>query len=87
MNQFTVEWKRSAVKELKRLPKETVTRIIEAVDGLRADPFPVGALKLAGAEQTYRIREGAYRVIYSVVASRLVVEVIRVGHRKDVYRK
>jgi mRNA interferase RelE/StbE len=57
------------------------------VEGLRDDPFPVGALKLAGAEHTYRIREGSHRVIYSVVASRLVVEVIRVGHRKDVYRK
>jgi mRNA interferase RelE/StbE len=87
MNQFTIEWKRSAVKELRQLPKETVLRIIEAVEGLRADPFPVGALKLAGAEQTYRIREGSHRVIYSIVASRLVVEVIRVGHRKNVYRK
>ena len=87
MNQFTVEWKRSAVRELRRMPKGAVARIVEAVEGLRDDPFPVGALKLAGAEHTYRIREGSYRVVYSVVASRLVVEVIRVGHRKDVYRK
>jgi mRNA interferase RelE/StbE len=87
MNRFTIEWKRSAVKELRRLPKEAVARILEAVGGLRADPFPPGARKLAGAEHTYRIREGNYRVIYSVVAAQLVVEVIRVGDRKDVYRK
>jgi mRNA interferase RelE/StbE len=87
MNQFTIEWKRSAVKELRRLPRDVVARILETVEGLRIDPFPVGSLKLAGAEQTYRVREGSYRVIYTVVASRLVVEVIRVGHRKDVYRK
>ncbi|MDQ3907072.1 MAG: type II toxin-antitoxin system RelE/ParE family toxin [Acidobacteriota bacterium] len=87
MNRFTIEWKRSAVKELRQLPKEIVARILEAVEGLRADPFPAGSRKLSGAEHTYRIREGSYRVIYSVVASRLVVEVIRIGHRKDVYRK
>ncbi|HEX8161879.1 MAG TPA: type II toxin-antitoxin system RelE/ParE family toxin [Pyrinomonadaceae bacterium] len=87
MNQFTIEWKRSAVKELRALPKEAAARILEAVEGLRADQFPAGARKLAGAEHTFRIREGSYRVVYSVVASRLVVEVIRVGHRKDVYRK
>lgn len=87
MNLFTVEWKRSAVKELKRLPKDAVARILAAVEGLRSDPFPAGSRKLAGAEDARRIREGSYRVIYSVVASRLVIEVIRVGHRKDVYGK
>lgn len=87
MHQYTVEWKRSAVKELRHLPKETIARVLEAVEGLRAAPFPVGSRKLAGTKHTYRIREGSYRVVYSVVASRLVVEVIRVGHRKDVYRK
>lgn len=87
MNLFTIEWKRSAVKELKRLPKDVVARLLKAVEGLRADPFPDGVHKLAGAEHTYRIREGSYRVIYSVTASRLVIEVVRVGHRKDVYRK
>lgn len=48
MNQFTIEWKRSAIKELRRLPKDVLARIVEAVEGLRTDPFPVGALKLAG---------------------------------------
>jgi mRNA interferase RelE/StbE len=87
MNRFTIEWKPSAVKELKKLPKEVIALIVEAVEGLRSDPFPAGARKLSGAEHTYRVRRGSYRVVYSVVASRLVIEVIRVGHRKDVYRR
>ena len=84
--EYSIGWKRSAVKELRRLPKEVVTRVLEAVEGLRINPLPAGVRKLSGAEHTYRIREGSYRVIYSVYASRLIIEVIRVGHRKDVYR-
>ena len=84
--EYGIEWKRSAAKELRQLPKEVVARVLRAVDGLRLNPFPASVRKLSGAEHTYRIREGSYRVIYSVYASRLVVEVIRVGHRRDVYR-
>jgi mRNA interferase RelE/StbE len=84
--EYSIEWKRSAVKELRRLPKEVVARVLVAVEGLRINPFPADVRKLSGAEHTYRIREGSYRVVYSVYTSRLVVEVIRVGHRKDVYR-
>jgi mRNA interferase RelE/StbE len=84
--EYSIEWKRSAAKELRQLPKEVVVRVLRAVEGLRLSPFPTGVRKLSGAEYTYRIREGSYRVIYSVYTSRLVVEIIRVGHRRDVYR-
>jgi mRNA interferase RelE/StbE len=84
--EYNIEWKRSAARELRQLPREVVARVLRAVEGLRLNPFPAGVRKLSGAEHTYRIREGSYRVIYSVYASRLVVEVIRVGHRRDVYR-
>jgi mRNA interferase RelE/StbE len=84
--EYSIEWKHSAVKELRRLPNEVVTRVLEVVEGLRINPFPAGVRKLSGAEHTYRIREGSYRVIYSVYTSRLIIEVVRVGHRKDVYR-
>ena len=60
-------------------------RIVQAVGNLTANPFPAGVKKLIGSERTYRIREGSYRVIFTVVASSLVIEIIRVGHRKDVY--
>jgi mRNA interferase RelE/StbE len=87
MGTYKVEWKRSAVRELKQLPKDAVARILNAVERLSADPLPAGGRKLTGAQHTYRIREGSYRIIYTVAASRLVVEVVRVGHRRDVYRR
>lgn len=68
MDSYSIEWKRSAVKELKALPKEIIARIVEAVAQLAADPFPAGVKKLVGTEHTYRIREGNYRVIYDVLA-------------------
>lgn len=85
MDSYDIEWKRSAVKELKQLPKEMIARILQAVELLAENPFPVGVKKLVGSEHTYRIREGDYRVIYDVLSKTLVVEIIRVAHRKDVY--
>ena len=85
MASYKVEWKRSAVKELRALPTEAIERILKAVEQLAMNPYPVGVRKLVGAEHTYRIREGNYRVIYTVTAATLVIEVIRVGHRKDIY--
>lgn len=85
MDSYEIEWKRSAVKELKQLPKEMIARILQAVTKLADDPFPAGVKKLVGSEHTYRIREGDYRVIYDVLSKTLVIEIVRVGHRKDVY--
>jgi len=85
MDSYRIEWKRSAIKELKYLPKEVVVRIVRAVGQLTENPFPAGVKKLVGSERTYRIREGSYRVVYTVAPSALVIEIIRVGHRKDVY--
>ena len=85
MDSYEIEWKRSAVKELKQLPKEMITRILQAVEGLADDPFPQGVKKLVGSKHTYRLREGDYRIIYNLLSETLVIEVIRVGHRKDVY--
>jgi mRNA interferase RelE/StbE len=85
MEPFEIRWKRSAAKELKRLPQEVVLRITRAVEGLRREPFPAGVRKILGAEHTYRIRVGDYRLLYTVLASILVIEIVRVGHRKDVY--
>ena len=85
MASYKIEWKRSAVRELRDFPRNMVERILKAVEQLAENPFPVGMRKLVGSEHTYRIREGNYRIIYTVTSSSLVVEVIRVGHRKDVY--
>jgi mRNA interferase RelE/StbE len=86
MGSYRIEWKHSATKELKRLPRDVIHRVIVAVEQLAKEPRPSGAKKLVTAEHTYRIRIGDYRIIYSIFESALVVEIIRVKHRKDVYR-
>ena len=85
MDSYRIEWKRSATKELRSLPTHMVQRIVDAVTQLSTNPFPPGVRKLAGAQHTYCIREGDYRVVYTVTASALVIEVIRVAHRQEVY--
>ena len=86
MTSYTIEWKRTAVKELKKLPKDTIPEILIAIEQLSQNPHPVGVRKLVGSEFSYRIRVGSYRVVYTVFESVLVVEIVRVRHRKDVYR-
>jgi mRNA interferase RelE/StbE len=85
MDSYRIEWKRSAIKELKALPKEVVSIISQAVGELSMNPYPHGVKKLSGSDHTYRIRQGAYRVVFTVTKATSVVEVVRIGHRKDVY--
>jgi mRNA interferase RelE/StbE len=82
-----VEWKKSTKRDLRKLPAVEVNRIIAAVETLADEPFPSGVEKLAGAEHAWRIRVGDYRVIYEVLPKLNLLEVQRVRHRKDVYRK
>ena len=84
---YRIEWKSSAVKELEKLPRKMVTRIVEAVGNLADNPFPSGTRKLVGSEQSFRIRVGVYRILYSVHDDYFIVEIIRVRHRKDVYKR
>ena len=86
MGTFQVEWKKSALRELKRLDRQVVPRILSAVDSLSTQPQPAGVRKLQGSQRTYRIRVGTYRVIYELYETRLLVEIVRVRHRKDAYR-
>lgn len=83
---YQIEWKNSALRELKRIDRDVISRIIAAVDSLSVEPLPSGVRKLQGSLRTYRIRVGEYRIIYELRQSHLVVEVVRVRHRKDVYR-
>ncbi|RJP49953.1 MAG: type II toxin-antitoxin system RelE/ParE family toxin [Anaerolineaceae bacterium] len=81
-----MEWKNSAYKELQKLPRQMITRIIAAVTDLSNDPYPSGVKKLIGSERSYRIRIGDYRVVYEIIENKLILEIVRVRHRKDVYR-
>ena len=76
----------SAEKTLKKLPLPDMRRIAAAIASLAIDPLPQGVKKLSGFQHTYRIREGNYRVIYEIRNRDLVVTVLKIGHRKDIYR-
>jgi len=86
MATYQIEWKASALRDIKRLDREAVPRIVSAVESLAQDPFPSGVKKLQGSQSTYRLRVGNYRVIYEVFTERLLLHVSRARHRKDAYR-
>ena len=86
MASYRLEWRRSATKDLRRIAAADVPRIVFAAEALAEDPFPPGCTKLSGSERSYRIRVGEYRVLYDVFSGRLLIEVVKVGHRKDVYK-
>ena len=86
MDTYKIEWKHSAIKELEKLPRPMISKIVSAVDNLSSNPYPQGVRKLVGTEDTYRIRIEDYRVLYNLVEKKLVIEIVRVRHRKDVYR-
>ena len=83
---YSVEFKRSAQKELARLPKNIQRRIADAIDALGENPRPHGYIQMETDDIFYRIRVGSYRIIYEIIADKLVVLVIRIGHRREVYR-
>jgi mRNA interferase RelE/StbE len=83
---FEVLIKRSAVKEIESIPrKKDRQRVVRKIGQLAEDPRPPGCRKLSGRDR-YRIRQGAYRVVYAIEDERLVLYVVKVGHRRDVYR-
>ncbi len=83
---YQVNLKRSAEKELERLPKEIHDKIVKRLFSLKDHPHIPGAKKLLGGER-YRIRVGQYRILYGVDESQQIIEVFSVGHRKEVYRR
>jgi len=83
---YTVEFLPSAQRELAALPKDVQRRIANRIDALREDPRPPGVKQLQGVKRLYRLRVGDYRVIYLIEGRRLVIIVVKVGHRRDVYR-
>ena len=86
MGKYKISIKRSAVKEIEAIPeKKQRQRIIRRIGQLASNPHPAGSSKLSGHDR-YRIRQGAYRIIYSIEHNELVIIVVKVANRKDVYR-
>ena len=85
MGSFEVIFKQSVAKDLRQIPKKDVTRILKRIDALKAEPRPPGIEKLSGQEK-YRVRQGVYRILYEIRNAELIVVVVKVGHRRDVYK-
>ncbi len=86
MASYRIEVSATAEKQIRKLRGDDRLRVLRAIQRLATDPRPTGSRKLQGHEDVFRIRVGTYRVLYSVTTSVLVVIVLKVGHRKDVYR-
>jgi mRNA interferase RelE/StbE len=85
MAKYKVEIKRSAVKEIERLPRREILIILDKIKLLADDPRPADCKKLSG-QGKYRVRCGNYRILYLIADDVLIVYIVKVGHRKDVYR-
>lgn len=87
MAQYTVLFRSSAARQLRKLDRPIRVRISTVIDSLASNPRPVGAEKFRGEESILRLRVGDYRILYQIVDDRLIVLVVRVGHRREVYRQ
>ena len=85
MASYSILIKRSAAKELEAIPLKNRRRIIKRIESLSTDPRPSGCEKLSGSDK-YRLREGDYRILYEIADHMLIVTVIKIGDRRDVYR-
>jgi mRNA interferase RelE/StbE len=87
MTSYKVVLKPSVEKDLRSLPKATITHIFQHIEKLKDEPYPRQSIKLSGAEHLYRLRVGDYRIIYSIAQEEKQIIVHYVRHRRDVYRK
>jgi mRNA interferase RelE/StbE len=85
MGSYEIYLKRSAEKELRSLPGKDLARVTKRIASLREDPRPHGSEKLGGGEQ-YRVRQGDYRIVYSIDDGARRVDVVKIGNRREVYR-
>lgn len=86
MASYELAFRRSVAKDLRAIPKRDVARILERIRQLASDPRPPGCEKLSGLDR-YRIRQGAYRILYEIEDSSVTVTVVKVAHRREVYRR
>jgi len=85
MAEYKITIKKSAVKELEDIPRKDLRKIIKRIRSLARDPRPHGSQTLSGQQQ-YRIRQGNYRIVYSIEDKELLIDIVKIGHRREVYR-
>ena len=86
MEKYRIYLRRSAANELGRIPKRNLQRIVERIRSLEQNPRPHGCEKLSALER-YRVRPGDYRIVYAVDDEEMTVDIIKIGHRSEVYRQ
>jgi mRNA interferase RelE/StbE len=84
---YAVEIDTRASREIRALPRPEQRRIIAKAQSLADNPRPAGSVKLLGATKLWRIRSGVYRIVYQIQDERVLVTIVRVAHRRDVYRR
>jgi len=85
MAEYRVYFRKSVEKDLSGIPKKDVRRILNRIKALGKDPRPPGCEKLTGQERC-RLRQGRYRIVYSIQEDELTIWIVTIGHRKDIYR-
>ena len=85
MAKYKLLFKASVTKDFRQIPTHDVAAIVQRIEALADDPRPNGCEKLSGQER-YRVRQGTYRIIYEIIDEQLVVTVVKIGHRRDVYK-
>ncbi len=83
---FKILFAKSAEKELFNLPSIEIDKILDEIRNLATNAHPSGAIKLMGKNELWRIRSGNYRIIYSIIKNEMIIEVIRIRHRKESYK-
>ena len=86
MANYRIEVSATAEKQIRKLHRTDQIRTLKAIQALARDPHPRGSRKLRGYEDVFRLRVGTYRILYSVDSHRLLILVLKIGHRRDIYR-
>lgn len=86
MAKYKITVTKTAEKVLSRLPKEIAPKVVSAIQSLADNPYPSGCRKLSGHENIFRVRVQNYRIIYEVLKNVIEIIILKIGHRKDVYR-
>ena len=86
MSEYRIDVSATAERQLCKLEPEVRARIVDAIKNLASNPRPRGSRKLRGYEDVFRIRKGVFRIIYSIEDDRLLIIILKVGHRREIYR-
>jgi len=87
MGRYSVVFRKSVARDLRRIPNRNLSRILEAVESLSEEPRRPGVERLPGIEEKYRLRKGDYRIVFETRDDEAAVVVVKVGRRKQVYRR